>query len=97
MGYSMRTERWRYTEWALWDGTALKPKWDNTTGVPMLSELYDHEGDSLDAGAVGQKTWDDFENKNVAQKNPDIVAKLSARLRAFYDKTAEERGKAYGA
>ena len=28
MGYTMRTERYRYTEWVGWNGTALAPLWD---------------------------------------------------------------------
>ena len=35
MGYSMRTERWRYTEWRSFD-----------TGRVLASELYDHARDS---------------------------------------------------
>jgi arylsulfatase A-like enzyme len=34
MGYSMRTDRWRYTGWI-----------DRTTGVAEFRELYDHEND----------------------------------------------------
>lgn len=35
MGYSMRTDRWRYTEWRTYD-----------TGQVLARELYDHEQDS---------------------------------------------------
>ena len=31
MGYTMRTERYRYTEWVAWNGTSLSPNWDNVT------------------------------------------------------------------
>ena len=97
MGYSMRTERWRYTEWAEWDGVHLKPVWaKDVTTANSLVELYDHEGDSLAQGAVGQKTWDDFENVNVAAENEDVVKSLSARVRAFYDTSSARRGQAYG-
>ena len=34
MGYSLRTARWRYTEWRHW-----------ATGQPRARELYDHEAD----------------------------------------------------
>jgi hypothetical protein len=45
--YSMRTTRWRYTEWALWNGTTLKPEWQlRVTGPDALVELYDHDGDT---------------------------------------------------
>ena len=39
MGYSMRTDDYRYTEW---NGTELKPEWDKRVGV----ELYSHVGDA---------------------------------------------------
>jgi iduronate 2-sulfatase len=98
MGYSMRTTRWRYTEWAPWNGAKLKPEWcADPTVKNALVELYDHEGDSLAAGAVGQKTWDDFENVNVASQNEDLVKELSQRLRAFYATNEAQRGAAYGA
>ena len=70
MGYSMRTAGWRYTEWAEWDGKTLSPQWtSNLFKRGALVELYDHRDDSLAAGAVGQKTWDDFENENVASRS----------------------------
>ena len=51
MGFSVRDERWRYTEWRVWDQTLLLPRWDlNPIGV----ELYDHiddDGSDFDASA----------------------------------------------
>ena len=50
---------------------------------PIHSQTYAHthpEGDSLAAGATGQKTWDNFENENVAGANPDVVRSLSQRV-----------------
>jgi hypothetical protein len=38
MGYSVRTDEWRYTEWLEWDGTTLQGKWDSVNAT----ELYDH-------------------------------------------------------
>ena len=38
MGFSIRTDDWRYTEWAAWDGVRLVPMWNASAGV----ELYDH-------------------------------------------------------
>ncbi|MCB9949617.1 MAG: sulfatase [Planctomycetaceae bacterium] len=55
-GYSIRTARWRYTEWHAIDG-----------GEVMAQELYDH-------------VKDPHETRNVAAKNPDVVAEHSARL-----------------
>ena len=42
MGYSIRTDRWRYTLWLQWDGAKRdKVSWDAVHG----EELYDHAGD----------------------------------------------------
>merc|ERR1711998_258739 len=42
MGYSVRTDSWRYTEWAKWDGSSLEAVWSKSAGV----ELYDHAHDT---------------------------------------------------
>ena len=40
MGYSIHTDRWRYTLWLQWDGAKRdKVSWDAVHG----EELYDHE------------------------------------------------------
>jgi len=41
MGYSVRSDNWRLTEWVRWDQHSWKPLWDQQVGL----ELYDHEGD----------------------------------------------------
>ena len=69
MGYSMRTDRYRYTEWVKWNGTKLKPEWENHVGV----ELYDHQNDD-------ETDFDAFENVNIASKNPSVVKMLSKQL-----------------
>ena len=75
MGYSIRTDRYRYTEWLAWNGSALAP------ARPLrlrASELYDHDGDD---GA-----WTDpdgYENVNiVATAAKPLISALSAQLRA---------------
>ena len=72
MGYSMRTDRFRYTEWVRWNGSTLSPVWSDRVSV----ELYDHQGDD---GA-----WTDpdrFENVNQYSSAPlDLRALLSAQL-----------------
>ncbi len=93
MGYSVRTEHWRYTEWARWDGHALAPLWDalETRVQPdALVELYDHRGDT---GRDGAKMWDDFENENVAAQHPDEVLAHAKRLREFVALEANRRRK----
>ena len=43
MGYSMKTEKYRYTEWVRFSGApSYEPNWNRGSGV----ELYDHEIDS---------------------------------------------------
>lgn len=83
MGLSVRTERWRFTRWLLWDGENLRPAWDEPDAG---TELYDHAGDdglSLDGG---------FEAVNVATSHPGVVAALNVQLRKLYPdvKTATE-------
>ena len=66
MGYSMRTPRYRYTEWVHFETAPhFKPKWDRVYGV----ELYDHQ-------------IDPEENHNVASDDAYkvIVAGLSKQL-----------------
>ena len=77
MGYSIRTDRYRYTEWLAWNGSALAP------ARPLrlrASELYDHDGDD---GA-----WTDpdgYENVNiVATAATPLISALSAQLRAAF-------------
>ena len=42
MGYTMRTEQYRYTEWVAFEGEPVyKPVWEKVAGV----ELYDHQKD----------------------------------------------------
>ena len=76
MGLSVRDDRWRYTEWVRWNGTALAPIWSEL----KAAELYDHEGDD---GA-----WTDpdrFENVNVvASTDKQLVAALSKQMHAAF-------------
>ena len=76
MGYTMRTDRYRYTEWVAWNGTNLSPLWDQL----KAAELYDHKEDT---GA-----WTDadkFENVNLAKTaDKQVVAQLSAQLHAAF-------------
>ncbi len=66
MGYSIRSDRWRYTLWLKWDGKKRQiAGWH--AGNVVGEELYDHEGDD------GMDT-DAFENENVAADNPGICA-----------------------
>ena len=44
MGYSVRTDRFRYTEWVLFNDATNTPDWDAVYGT----ELYDHDTDKYE-------------------------------------------------
>ena len=69
IGYSVRNERWRYTEWLHFDGTLLHGDFNRR----VARELYDHAGDD-----GGDHDFDAFENENVAEDpaNADVVSQL---------------------
>lgn len=74
MGYSMRTARWRYTEWAAFNGTSEMPIWTKLAG----QELYDH--------SIAE-CFDCTENTNLAHDPTysDVTKQLSAQLHALVD------------
>jgi hypothetical protein len=82
MGYTIRTDRWRYTVWVKWT-VAKAPDWSSLVG----EELYDHIGD-------GGYDTDFAENVNVVadQQNAELKAELYAALRAGW-KAAVPRNK----
>ena len=60
MGYSCRTNEWRYTEWRYWIGEKLQADWSR---APKGIELYAH------AYTLGKPVdFDAFENVNLAGK-----------------------------
>jgi arylsulfatase A-like enzyme len=73
MGYSMRTEQYRYTEWVKWNGSALAGEWSDVLG----RELYNHTGD-------GENNFDAFENVNIADTEKELVDQLSKLLHALF-------------
>eukprot|EP00048_Salpingoeca_helianthica_P020164 m.5170 g.5170 ORF g.5170 m.5170 type:complete len:511 (-) comp4470_c0_seq2:36-1568(-) len=75
MGFSIRTEAWRYNAWVGWNGKTLQPRWDNVAA----RELYAHTGDD-------GTSFDDWENENVADDpaHADTVAQLHATLVAAF-------------
>ena len=80
MGFSVRDDRWRYTEWLAWDPQREAPMWGNFSGGGGV-ELYDHEGDfgtDFDAASA---------TVNLAHdpQHSDVVRRLSAALRAQFD------------
>ena len=82
MGYSLRVDTWRYTEWAAWNGTSLRPIWSSLVGVEMYK--HDASNTSLSCNMHVNACFDHFENKNLAN-NPTYAteaAALSAKLHA---------------
>lgn len=51
MGYSIRTARFRYTEWIKFDNRHFKPDW----AVIISRELYDHANDPLEVNNVSDE------------------------------------------
>lgn len=74
MGYSIRTDSWRYNEWVGWDGETLSANWSAVNAT----ELYDHRGDDGD--------FDATENVNLANhpKYASVAAALSQALRKHF-------------
>jgi len=60
MGYSMRTDRWRYTEWI-----------DRETGEAVARELYDHVNDPAENENVAEKA----DNRAVVKQLSTQLAK----------------------
>eukprot|EP00756_Hemistasia_phaeocysticola_P024467 Hpha_TRINITY_DN15950_c1_g11::TRINITY_DN15950_c1_g11_i1::g.70714::m.70714/K01136/IDS; iduronate 2-sulfatase len=76
MGYTMRTDQYRYTEWVRWNGTDLTPIWSDI----KATELYNH---TLDTGAWTNP--DSFENVNlVTSTDKTLIAALSKQLHAAF-------------
>ena len=65
MGYSLRTDTFRYTEWATWNGTSLRPIWERLVGT----ELYSHDtfATGLHCNAEENGCFDAFENVNLSK------------------------------
>jgi hypothetical protein len=62
--------QWRYTEWAEWDGKALRPAWERGLGNEMYTHVNDKGFD-----------FDLFENDNQNSSNLGVRQALSNMLR----------------
>ena len=83
MGMSMRTERWRFTEWCQFNYTSAYPEWSAENISKCELELYDHQGDTgTDPSAI-----DDFDNANLAYlpAHAATVAALHKQIIAEWD------------
>ena len=74
MGYTVRTNTHRFTQWVAFDPIAASADWSRSYG----QELYSHEAQPVVGGNF------DYENENVAgvPANAALVATLTKVLRA---------------
>eukprot|EP00041_Stephanoeca_diplocostata_P018909 m.400263 g.400263 ORF g.400263 m.400263 type:complete len:148 (-) comp21159_c0_seq2:55-498(-) len=79
MGYSVRSDGFRYTLFVAWDGAALKPRWDQVWG----EELYDHRADS----GLDFDTNEASEVQNVASSSTfqSVKAELRQALEQHFN------------
>lgn len=72
MGYSVRSDAWRLTEWVAWNQSSWQPMWSEQVGL----ELYDHEGDfgeDLDKSAPEANVAADSKHKDVVEKLRQVL------------------------
>ena len=87
MGYSVRVEGWRYTEWYHWNQTSLAPQW-GAEGL-YSAELYDHRAADAAAQAGPAETRSDYDANTAevqnavgdAQLRAEVVPRLARLLR----------------
>lgn len=82
MGYSLRTDKWRYTTWLLWDQLKRCPVW---LYPPFGEELFDHSQDKNTAD------FDVYESANLAndEKTASIRWVLFNALKALVEGDSE--------
>jgi len=80
MGYSMRTDEWRYAVWVPFDAPSHAPQWGEPLGG---EELYDHR----DPRCNEKGNFDLCETRNVAKDGSlqEIKDELYAKLRSIVD------------
>lgn len=90
MGYSVRTDRWRYTEWFAYDGERTNM---NTT---IATELYDHQGDTGDDMDFYDQVnvVSDPANAKVVQEHAQLVRDGWKKLRPPPSERLEVEGAA---
>ena len=85
MGYTVRTDGWRFTEWFPWNGALCEPLLTASHGV----ELYDHR-----EASTFPLDFDFAENTNVAAvaANTQVVAAHRALLLAHIEGGLQHKG-----
>ena len=87
MGFSIRTEDARYTEWRVWklcSGVVRISCADWTEHGLVAAELYDHTGDD----GLGAASFDEYEYENLAYDTSrgEQTNELARALRAQFDR-----------
>eukprot|EP00035_Acanthoeca_spectabilis_P013240 m.243633 g.243633 ORF g.243633 m.243633 type:complete len:530 (-) comp15837_c0_seq6:807-2396(-) len=77
MGYSIRTNEWRYVEWRDWNGATLSARWDK---APVAVELYGHGNDSALSGFATERM-----NMINSSRTQGVRSQLSALVRELFD------------
>lgn len=80
MGYSIRTDDWRYVVWVPWNTDTFSAEWDKPWGG---EELYDHR----DPRCNEKGNFDLCETRNVAKEESlkSVKEELLVRIRTMAD------------
>ncbi|GAB5034469.1 iduronate 2-sulfatase [Nannochloropsis oceanica] len=84
MGYSIRVEGWRYTEWYQWEGRRSRPRWSAEGQVAV--ELYE-----MDKGRQEGKEEDVTPNVVEDGRFQDVRARLSRILYEHFSSLQREQ------
>eukprot|EP01060_Flectonema_neradi_P016062 TRINITY_DN2266_c1_g1_i1.p1 TRINITY_DN2266_c1_g1~~TRINITY_DN2266_c1_g1_i1.p1 ORF type:complete len:532 (+),score=87.49 TRINITY_DN2266_c1_g1_i1:48-1643(+) len=76
MGFSVRSDNWRYTEWVVWNKSSLLPIWDQI----HAKELYNHTSDFAASMDFSTPTVN-LVNESTLQK---VVSDLSVVLKGHF-------------
>jgi hypothetical protein len=73
MGYSMRTDEWRYTVWVPWNSELYAPEWDQPWGG---EELYDYR----DPRCNEKGNFDLCDTRSVPQSREDSKSRRAVQV-----------------
>ena len=68
----MRNAQYAITHWVAWNGTALRPLWNQTVGV----ELYDHTADTGSTRGGGRRKYSSSHMVLIAWRGRDGAQRL---------------------
>lgn len=96
MGYSLRVDGYRYTEWRRMDPDVLVPDW---AGKPVHVELYqldDRHVNDFDLGSEGKELSKDEDHEDIVEKLHEILLDMApseeqVRLADEFQKVVKEQ------